>query len=624
MSAESDDFRFPIADCRMNQSAIGGRQSAILHTLVIATTFLAMAIWTWGKWADTIGNGRELYIPWRIAHGEVLYRDLPHHAGPFSQYFNGLLFWTVGTSARTLVLSNLAWLAALVVVVHLLWTYVADRIAATVACVVLLLVFSFVQLTLSAGFNFVLPYAHELTHGVILSFGAIACLTMSLRSTDTSRARLWLGAAGGLVGLVFLTRAEPFVAVALPVVLGALAGMYARRTTTRDALVESGILIGMMLLPAVIAVSLLRLAMPTGDAIASVLGSWRWSFDQRLLGMDYYALVTGAGRPSENLSRSLKPAVWYVLALLPAVAAGLGLRQHTSEHAKAWHEARLPVAIALALLVLAASYVLNDALEWMWVARGLNVAMLAVCLTFTFGAIGHQRERLDARVITRLCLAWFALLLLARMGLRVAIHEFGFAIAMPAMLVAVAAVVGWIPAWVDRTGGFGWAPRAAAITALAILCVHWLGPFARNLSSSDVKPIVLGEGADALRFDRRATAMRDMLAMLDERAGDGDTLFVLPEGALVNYYAAMRNPTGYVYLMPPDMLMFGHENVLAALRRSPPDWVVMIKSNPSAYGFEGFAKDYGREIWSWVGEHYTEVATTGDSRFWMKLYGRKG
>jgi hypothetical protein len=145
------------------------------------------------------------------------------------------------------------------------------------------------------------------------------------------------------------------------------------------------------------------------------------------------------------------------------------------------------------------------------------------------------------------------------------------------------------------------------------------------LNGADDKPIVLGEGSDALRFDGRAMAMREMLAQLDARAGEQDTLAVFPEGALINYYAAMINPTGYVHLMPPDIIMFGgQQSVVAALERSPPDWVVMIKSDPGSFGYRSFARDYGRDVWEWVRARYVEVATTGDARFWMKLYHRKG
>ena len=36
----------------------------------------AMVAWTWGTWPDLlIDFGRDLYVAWRIAEGETLYRD---------------------------------------------------------------------------------------------------------------------------------------------------------------------------------------------------------------------------------------------------------------------------------------------------------------------------------------------------------------------------------------------------------------------------------------------------------------------------------------------------------------------------------------------------------------------
>src|SRR5580700_4488478 len=47
----------------------------------------------WRKWPDPmIDFGRELYLPWRLAHGAVLYRDVDDFFGPLSQYFNSVLF----------------------------------------------------------------------------------------------------------------------------------------------------------------------------------------------------------------------------------------------------------------------------------------------------------------------------------------------------------------------------------------------------------------------------------------------------------------------------------------------------------------------------------------------------
>jgi len=76
---------------------------AVLGTLFGSLTFLS-----WRKWPHVlIDFGRELYTPWQIAEGAVLYRDVASLFGPFSQYFNALLFRIAGTSFTTLVVANL-------------------------------------------------------------------------------------------------------------------------------------------------------------------------------------------------------------------------------------------------------------------------------------------------------------------------------------------------------------------------------------------------------------------------------------------------------------------------------------------------------------------------------------
>ena len=70
--------------------------------------FIALAFWSWRKWLDILVDfGHELYIPWQWASGKVLFRDIVFFNGPFSQYFNALIFYLFGTSFINLVFPNL-------------------------------------------------------------------------------------------------------------------------------------------------------------------------------------------------------------------------------------------------------------------------------------------------------------------------------------------------------------------------------------------------------------------------------------------------------------------------------------------------------------------------------------
>ncbi len=62
----------------------------------------------WGTWIDVLVDfGVQLYVPWRLVAGEVLYRDIAHYTGPLSIYYNALAFRVGGVSLLTLVIANL-------------------------------------------------------------------------------------------------------------------------------------------------------------------------------------------------------------------------------------------------------------------------------------------------------------------------------------------------------------------------------------------------------------------------------------------------------------------------------------------------------------------------------------
>jgi hypothetical protein len=44
--------------------------------------------------------GAQLYVPWRLAEGDVLYRDIHQHLGPLSSYLNALLFAVFSAATR--------------------------------------------------------------------------------------------------------------------------------------------------------------------------------------------------------------------------------------------------------------------------------------------------------------------------------------------------------------------------------------------------------------------------------------------------------------------------------------------------------------------------------------------
>src|SRR5580698_6278973 len=103
---------------------------------LVGVVFLVLAALTWRKWPDPlIDFGTQLYIPWRLNEGAVLYRDLFYlGGGPVSQYFNALLFKIFGVSFSTLIAANLIFSAALLGFIYHRFLKASDVLTATMIC----------------------------------------------------------------------------------------------------------------------------------------------------------------------------------------------------------------------------------------------------------------------------------------------------------------------------------------------------------------------------------------------------------------------------------------------------------------------------------------------------------
>jgi len=153
-----------------------------------------------------------------------------------------------------------------------------------------------------------------------------------------------------VLGLVFLTRAEFFVAAAPSITIGACAALYARRAPARTIRRHLPGFVASTLLAPLVAMLLLHRALPWNDALNAMLGSWRWSFDSRVVGMSFYENLVGTDWPTRNLGRTLFCAAGYLLLLGGSTIAAMLIRRPG--------EGRLIAAAVAAGLVIATMFIL--------------------------------------------------------------------------------------------------------------------------------------------------------------------------------------------------------------------------------------------------------------------------
>ncbi len=552
----------------------------------------------WGAWPDVlIDFGRELYVPWQLLEGKLLYRDIAYLNGPLSPYLNALWFRLFGVGLSTLVLANLAILGLTVVLVYRMLVQVSTRLAATVACATFLAVFAFGQLIWVGNYNFVCPYSHELTHGLLL---CAAGLTSFLRFLRTGRLRL-VADMGLTVGLTFLTKPEVFLAGAATMTVGLALSMLVERPPWQRAACRVATFIMAALVPPALTYFALQAAMPSDAALRGTLSSCAYLFNADLTALPFYKQGMGLLGPGGSVLTMLKWSALYLVALMPLIA--MALLRGVPERS------RRPLCLIASLAIGALLLWQSDDIDWPRIAMPWPIFMAAIGIVALVYLPRHHDDR-DAsrRLVTIITLSTFALALLAKMVLNVRIHHYGFVLAAPAAMLVIVTLVAWVPEWISQRGGCAWLFRGPV---LAVLLVSVAAHVQRSDQWFETKSHAVGTGADRFSADARGDAVNTMLTELDKRARAGATLAVLPEGVMLNYLARRTNPTPYTTFMPPEMIVFGEATMLAAFQADPPDFVILVHKDTSEYGPRFFGRDYGEDLFNWIRENYRPASQVG-------------
>lgn len=570
-----------------------------LDGLAIAAAFGLMLRWTWRTWPDPLVDfGRELYVPWQITAGHTLFRDIAYLNGPLSPHFNALWMYLFGVSLNTIVAVNLAILASVVVLLYALLNAVAGRLTALVGAIAFVALFGFGRLLPNGNYNFVCPYSHEITHGVALSLGAIACLCLPRRFGIRNAA-----GAGLLMGLVFLTKVEMALACCLAVIVGF--GLRAVGESPRLRLRLTAVLVLTTALPVVLAFLLLRLQLPGTAALKGTLGSIYWTLHSDLSSMPFYRELLGTDDLRGNLLQMVTGTALLSAAAVVALGAGFLAARLTGSK-----NSRMAVMIAF-VATAGAGILLMRSQHWFFsVPKALPLAMLVLLAVWSFAYLREPLGTDRSRVLAlRIALTLFALGLLAKMIFSARLYHYGFALAMPATLVLIAAFVSWLPRFAALRGADGGVVQCISITLVAVMVSVYLVAMSPVLRSERYR---VGWGADAFLADERGEAAQVAMQWIRRTMPAGATLAVLPEGAMINYLARRSNPTPHINLMPVELTIFGEERVVSDFKARPPDFVLLCHKDTTEYGPPLFGRDYGQTIATWIRENYDEVALIGN------------
>ena len=541
---------------------------------------------SWLKWSDPlIDFGRELYLPWRIGEGAVLYRDMDANYGPLSHYFNALIFRIAGPGLMHLVAVNLAIYGAILALVYCEVRAGWGRLAAFVCSLFFIVAFSFSQFVRVGNYNFATPYAHETTHGFLLVLALVALWASWLR-----RPAAWKAAAAGIAcGLCALLKVEIIFAAAAVTICGIVRAFLARPEFRRAApwLPLGGVFIAGGLLPPLIATAILWRtgAYSLREAFSWANVGWMGLFIYKNIASDP---IQAGFLGTNDATGNLRHLALYGGLSLAGIAAACALCRLAGRGKTA--------AIAIGACLVGAAALAAFHISWTEIG-GAFPAWLCLAVLLAFRPPAPNSTAANVRWLLLLAAAAF----LARMALNPRIYHYGYYQAALAGIVAVATAFRTLP---DRFAlrGIG---RVIYLVALGVFLAVGVGSLEKKsarIFSCKTQPV--GEGAD--RFYGFAPQLEPTAHLLEEARktlaakSDCRSLFVLPEGIMLNYLLRKPSPT-HVYMFNPYWLNW-RESVVKDLARNPPDYAVVISRDLREYGVGRFGEnpEHGATLVSWL------------------------
>lgn len=594
------------------------QQALTLETLAERWGLVAIAVFGafmvsigWLKWPDLmIDYGSQAYIPWQIAEGKVLYRDIHYLFGPLPSHVHALLFSIFGPSIRVLIVFNLLLVAGITALVFVIFRRSADALTATLCAIGFLVVFALAQYQGRGNFNFVTPYNHELTHGIFLSFVALYLFYTYLERPHTAK----LVGLGCLTGMVFLTKAEVFLAVFAAIAGGLTAAWYYQGGPLRTKLFKAGVwALAFVSVPAVFWLYL-SLHMPAGRAFLGMVGPWLHIWDPFPHSLPMYQWLRGTDNLPDNLMK-LFGAVLDWAGILGILCAVHYLFLNKVKHAYA----RLA---GWSLVILVSITIYSVRIPWMELMRPLPLLM--VTLGILYGVRlknGPSTERTQSLFLVVFCV--FSLVLMFKILFNTHVFHYGFALAFPAFLILVRFLVHEVPAWLPSgRQAFSFAHAMAPALILTYILAH--ASISYNLYM--IKKYPVGVGSDMLLdynpdLSERGPVLNAALHYIGTEIGAKEAFPVLPGGSMINYLSRHPNPFPFLTFDPLEMHFQGEGRYLEHFKARPPRHIAIVARHYQHLGAQYFGEGYAEDLYKWIRSNYKEVKLFGQSPYSGEGYG---
>ncbi len=575
------------------------RHHKLLNPFILVFLGAMLLHMSWQKWTNILLDyGRELYTPWRITCGQVLYKDISSLFGPFPSYWNALLFKIFGVSIMTLVLFNILLVAVITALIYRFFSHTMGKQVAFFPSTAFLILFAFEQTNADQGiFAYICPYTYSVTYAVFFSLWAIDLFAAHRQKVKDV---LW-GPIGALIGLTALCRFEIFISLAVAVALGFIFKGIMGHWPLRRYLKAGVLVLGGFCVPVGIAYLYFSTQLPLSQVWPDILGfncKWREIFK-----ISSYQITAGLDHPWHNFIIMLTVAACYgvVVIAFKCLCMGADRLEKSGQRLKGVIFVLLGMAGFTQVGVRVLCFPYGE------IFKGLPVVVIFMVGYASWFLGQHQRDEIQVRRILPLwVMALWGLLMLTKVLLNTRLHSVGFVYALPSVLLLIALFQGFVPQYFERVHRRGAFARTLSSVLAVLIFIAGLRSTAHVYRS---RQFPIRAGADIIicdeLYDPKIKEIALFLKDVDKIMGKDANFVAFPQAAMLNFLTKRPTPIPYNTFMFAEMVSFGEQEMLRSLKEHKPDYVVFSGRHLPLYYAPG--PQYPFAIKAWILANYRPV-----------------
>ncbi|MDF9828588.1 hypothetical protein M2447_002714 [Ereboglobus sp. PH5-10] len=586
-------------------------------SLIVFAAFYMIYI-SWFNWANPqVDFGRELYTAWRLTEGDLPVRDIFRQFGPLSDYWNAFMFYLFGVSLNTLLFANMAIYTTIVILALLLLRRAFGFFPAVIASVLGVLIFGLSDFTGWGNYNYLMPYSHGATHGLLLLLMMMAWVVLRPQNARCS------GIPEGLLfGLLCMTKVEFIFAGVFIILISSL------RSATVNGSVGGLFYLGKIIITTVSILlstwGVFCIYLNPGEAMQAAWASFMFSRSGPVHSTFQMGLL-GIHDIKGNLFRHFQSTGMFACVFLTWT---LFLRYFSKRH----YMLVVPMVMILSLLI---GFYVN------WLAIGyafIEILLIAGIYTVYLNYKNAKGSRLEGRrkilaaftfrssgSWARVILIVGALAMLARMPLTTRIYHYGFYQAMLAGVVCFAFLFGMAPLLAGAAYRarmiFFWA--LVTISAVGLWQLVKINNFQYGRKTVVFDPSLVSPVMADYKITTAGVYLGAAAKYLEPIVETNDRLVVLPEGIMLNFWLRLKSGTP-VFVHFPEVYVLQKDAIWKQLLENPPKYMVCVsRPNIQEYGipYYGYDNNSGKELLEWVDRNYNPIQQFGDYPFGEKGFG---